>query len=366
MENNYDENENIETEYGIDLFEIYDYEVNLFHKKKITHEELRLVYYFIEEFFLQKKPKHFIEVSYEPNAPRRLYTDKYLSEVNQFIKGVGITFCFLNQDKLYDIEGKQICVFKHDVNSLDFEKLFAYSLKTYEVKLSEIYPFLHFHLANNFENNSRNFHHFLEIVLTQHDILLNQKIVKFVRIWMQENSILIPQNSEIQTTNIPIKNYSSFKETDDEFNEASLEEIPENYTIVDLKINRTNTMKYFSFLYTTIDKNGEHIMSKQDFIEVFKYGIAIPSQPAQKLLELNLKVLNIGSINYAISQFYLTYSRTVSQKKDIMRFMGYYFEIFNKKISTPKAFESWNKNLTSNKKPLNFRIMLPDIIPTKI
>ena len=240
-------------EYEIDLFEIYNYEVKLFREEKIKHEELQVVYYFIEEFFLKKKPEPFMEVSYEPDAPHRLYTDRYLREINQFIKGLGITFCFLNQDKLYDIEEKHICIFKNDVNSISFEKLFAYSLRTYEVKLSEIFPFLNFQLANNFENNSKEFHLFLEFVLTQHDILLSEKIVKIVRMWIQENSILIHQNSET-TSNNNTSNIATLQDIQNNFEAALLEEIPFDYSVVDLRISRTNIINFFSFLYTTTDK----------------------------------------------------------------------------------------------------------------
>ncbi len=366
MENNYEPNPDMDSEYGIDLFEIYDYEVNLFHKIKIKHEELLLVYYFVEEFFLKKKPDPFIEVEYGANAPHREYIDRYLREINEFKRGIGITFCFFNRDKLYDIEGNHICISKQDVNTIDFEKLFAYSVRTYEDKLSEISPFLNFQFANNFENNSRNFHRFLEIVLTQHDILLSEKIVKFVRIWMQENPVIIHQNSAISQRNIPESIIRTFEDYKEEFTEATLEEIPENYTVVDLKISRIDIMEYFSFLLTTLDKNGELVMSKQDFIDVFKYGIAIPPQPTKQLVKLKLKGLKVGSINYAIYIFFDKYAKNVSQKKDIMNFFGYQFEYFHNRITSTAALDSWNKNLTPSIKPkkkLDFEI--PDI-PVKL
>ena len=76
--------------------------------------------------------------------------------------------------------------------------------------------------------------------------------------------------------------------------------------------------------------------------------------------------MKIGNINYAIYQFYANYSRTSSQKKEIMKFIGHYFEIFNKKISTPEGLDAWNKNLTNNKKPKINCIKLPNISPTPI
>lgn len=345
------------SKYGIDLFEIYENEVNQFHKKKITHQELRAVYYFVKTFFIRSKPEPFLEVSYESNAEYRLDIDRYLKEINKFIEGSGITFCFLHRDKLYEIECDHICILRQDVNSLDFEKLFAYALRTYEDKLSEIYPFLDFQLVNNFEDISRNFHHFLEIVLTQYDNLISDKIEKFVRKWIAENT----NNLRNKTNKTDDTEIEQFSEIDEELLTTSLIPIPEEYKIINFRISRINTLLYFSFLYQTKNKLDKSILTKEEFIEIFKYGIAIPPNENKKLFKLNLTDIKKSSIEYAIYNFYAEYSINTSQKKELMHFWGYYFKDFKIKIATPSAIENWNKNLTRRIKPQKMDFIIPNI-----
>lgn len=207
-------------------------------------------------------------------------------------------------------------------------------MRIYEDSLSEIYPFLDFQLVENFDCDYSDFHHFLEVVLTQYDTLVSHKVAKFVNKWMLENPVsqslkiksIIPKNSESKS--------SDASDYDTDWMIASQENIPKLYTIVDLKISRLDTMKYFSFFYKTKTKSGkliEPLISKEEFISIFKYGIAIPPNPKMKLVEINLNDVRIGNIEYAIYNFYSLYCRDIKNKKQIMTFFGNHFECYQEK-----------------------------------
>ncbi|MCX6210374.1 MAG: hypothetical protein NTZ59_12960 [Bacteroidetes bacterium] len=144
------------------------------------------------------------------------------------------------------------------------------------------------------------------------------------------------------------------------FIKEAAKEIPIDYDVTNFRISRLNIMKFFSFLFEFKTKNGEPMMTIEDFVEVFRYGIALPPNPKKELIKLNMQGVFIGNINSAIYQFFHTYERGISQKQSIMKFMAYHFEPFNEYTASKKEFLNWSKNLR-NKKPQKGNFKLPDI-----
>ncbi len=370
MEKKFEKNRAVDFVYRIDLYKIYDSELNKYKMGKIELREFHNIHFLIERLILKNNPQHFIQCSNKKNAQYDVSMKRYFEEFDELNLGSNFRYRFYDDDKIYDIKKNNISITKSDVDYKVFEKLFLWSLRIYEDSLSEIYPFLDFQLVENFDCDYSDFHHFLEVVLTQYDTLVSHKVAKFVNKWMLEN----PVSQSLKIKSIIQKNSDSkssdASDYDTDWMIASHENIPKQFTIVDLKISRIDTMKYFSFFYkSTKRKSGkllEPLISKEDFISIFKYGIAIPEYPQKKLIEMNYKDMHIGNIEYAIYNFYSLYCRDKKNKNQIMTFFGIHFKCYQEKISTPEKLQSWNRNLNFGIKPKGGCILdIPSIPPGK-
>jgi hypothetical protein len=368
MKKNIEKNTAFDSEFRIDLYKIYNSELSQHKMRKIELSQFLNIHFLLQKLILKNKPQHFIQCSDKKNVQYEVSMTRYFEEFDELIIGSNFRYRFYEDDKIYDIKKNNICITKSDVDDKVFEELFSYSLRIYENSLSEIYPFLDYQLDENFDCDYSNFHYFLEVVLTQYDTSINHRIAKFVNRWMMENPI-----TEHKKLESPIKNNVDSKSADDSVYDldsinASHEKIPTQYTVVDLKISRIETMRYFSFLYKTT-KSGNSvasIISKEEFFSIFKYGIAIPRYPKKKLIEMNLKDIRIGNIEFAIYTFFSEYHKKLENKKQIMTFFGNHFKCFQEKISTPQKLEIWNKNLNQNIEPKKGCVLdIPSIPPEK-
>jgi hypothetical protein len=150
--------------------------------------------------FLNHKGKHLFEEDILSNYREGMTLEKLFDQqTERFVKGANHKKDEKNQKTWYDLEAYEEIERKDDF----FDYFFACKLS--HVGLLEIDSFLAFHLDYNFNNNSKEYFRFLNIIIRQYQVkIFNSDVVEIVKEWIklsEDDSELSGTEKEIKTKN---------------------------------------------------------------------------------------------------------------------------------------------------------------------
>lgn len=133
----------------------------------------------------------------------------------------------------------------------DFPFFFAYALR--QQSASILPRFLDYHL----DNCQRPLGSLLREVCEDYATLLSPEVVERITAWKQKRSAKL----HAQKTQI----------------EAKAPSLPDDYKLIETGLTQEEVKNCFAFLHEVKDDDGNSFLSKADYDEVFRYGLAIPT-----------------------------------------------------------------------------------------
>ena len=403
--------------YNIYTSQIWEYERNAYMRSgsQENWNEIEELYDLLQEYILA--------AGAEPFLKNTDITDDnhYLIDFrNHFAEKTALDF-FICKGDLYDMQEPCLIKYKGTVRT-DFEKLLMLKLRQYKDKLHEVKSFLQYQLKQNFKNKLDELADFLHLSFLQHPALLDERIVSLTIAWLnaqkeqtanapkrrskkagqkntyvdatviyedtvvvealpahEENEVLIKEDSAEDANLSPVNEEERASESvigdldgkkDDKLpgikaDEKTEDAIPEGYTQVAGDFSKEETQVYFSFLYKETDESGKPFLAEAEVREIFKYGLAIPSNPPKKRYGLHYSLKFPKSIvEYCIYRFF--YKHTTSHhKKSVLKFFASYLQDFEKSLKSEKAMQTWSDNVVGTK-PSRMKFALADYLPERM
>ena len=364
----------------IDASDIWFYERQRFYNSDQNDNDnqfIETLYSYIQIFFNHAKCEPVIKFGDIDSG--KISYDYYKNNLDRAssLKDAIANEMYIVRSDIYSLTTECI-VRKNEFNTHGFEKLFALKLSQYHDGLSFLDEFLNFQLDRNFERNISDFKRFLNNILVQYDDLIDKKINAKVIKWTEEAANIefsdldkgAPDSTQQDDLSSPAEQPESGSEnTSLNTNEENTQteksiKIPEDYIKINGKFSLEEIQFYFSFLYKEISEDDRPFLKKEDVMEIFKFGIAIPPKPMTKKYKLNCGAKYPKNIvEYCIYIFYLKYSFRNKEKKDVLRFFAYYFADFEYALTSPQKFQAWCNNVTGDEPKLikfDINIYLPD------
>lgn len=387
------------TNYTVDATDIWEYECNCFHEKKRDKEQMKELYRFLQDVYLLAKHKPFIEEDDEThyaNGYRERYYNRTEDEVtwNFFVCG----------RKVYDMNSPCEIILT-EFNHLEFQRLFILKLQQYCDGLIYTEAFLKHQLRSNFKNNLSAFRKFLDVSLLQYSTAIDGSIIKITNEWFAETKKkkvekaakpkskrrkqeIFSEAEKIDTevANLDVDNDENAKskteKPEPEKNEVEktfdteeqlspellptelepVETIPTGYKIVEGNFTKEEVLQFFSFLYKEKSKEGNTFLLENEVREIFKYGLAIPTEPPAKKYKLNSSLTFPKNIvEFCIYKFYSKYT-TSKHKQDVLRFFASYIQDFEKYLKSKTALQHWSNNVKGNR-PHRMTFSFSDYLP---
>lgn len=105
---------------------------------------------------------------------------------------------------------------------------------------------------------------------------------------------------------------------------------PRNYQKLKIDLTDEQLRTFFSFLYLENNSTGHPFLSKEDVLEITRYGLAIPNTPPKKQFKLDLNEVTKpkGIIYYSFYQLFFRFQMSKHLKEGIALFLKYYFVNF--------------------------------------
>lgn len=116
MEKKFEKNRAVDFVYRIDLYKIYDSELNKYKMGKIELREFHNIHFLIEKLILENNPQHFIQCSNKKNAQYDVSMKRYFEEFDELNLGSNFRYRFYDDDRIYDIKKNNISITKSDVD----------------------------------------------------------------------------------------------------------------------------------------------------------------------------------------------------------------------------------------------------------
>jgi hypothetical protein len=214
---------------------------------------------------------------------------------------------------------------RHNLGDDDkFQLAFCSKLDEYALESEEIEAFLEFTLCNEFKNCQPDFTVFLESQLIKYD---------------SDPRFRIKSGLESYIAKLKRRKFKSYAQT-----LAPRLEFEKIYG----KMNDAEIEYYFSFLYKEQLENKEFFMTRNDFLEMFRYGLSLPPEN----LPINRTRLNCSSkfnkttVEFYIYKFYQAFETSTKTKKKILLFFATYIEDFSLALSSGTKLRNWSSNMS--------------------
>lgn len=170
----------------------------------------------------------------------------------------------------------------------DFPFFFVYALR--QQKPSRLFQFLD-HQLNICE---RPLEPLLAEVCEDYAVLLNQETIDRIKQWTQKRAGKLSDQKQSL--------------------EAKPDPLPDGYKLIDTGLTQEEVKECFAFLHEAKDNDGNSFLSKADYDEIFRYGLAIPTGPiSEPIVELYLDGSNFSLA--VILHFMHKFAKSIQKRK---------------------------------------------------
>lgn len=285
-------------------------------------------------------------ISENPNNPRPFFnviTEENQEEMSEKLIDSLINKSYVPRYKIFLFD-EDFIVERANIPNTFFLILFAFKIRQTDIEY--LYDFLVFHLLTNFNGNLPQYISFLKTVIHKYkNPLFDSGKVAIIYDWIANPQKVIH----------PVMDFPNSEEN-------PMIEIPDNYTEIEGELSDEEIAYFFSFLYDENIDSGNIFLSKEDTLELLKYGFSIPDIPSGKYFTLMLesKGRSKNVILYCMFELFTAHCINPTGKHDYAKFLKYNFENFK---------EQTEFNIRSNmkaKKPASMKFDVKDYLPKRL